>query len=140
MPTYKGEEINTKPTEAMAENARKGLEWREEYGRGGTEVGVARARDLSNRRELSIDTVRRMYSYFARHEVDKQAEGFSSGEDGFPSAGRIAWELWGGDAGKSWTGRIVKRLDSLDDRSMLELQNAKEEKTWKIKDVQSREP
>lgn len=117
MATYKGEEINTKPTEAIAENARKGLEWREEYGRGGTEVGVARARDLSNRRELSIDTVRRMYSYFARHEVDKQAEGFNSGEDGFPSAGRIAWELWGGDAGKSWTSRIVERLDSLDERS-----------------------
>jgi HK97 family phage major capsid protein/HK97 family phage prohead protease len=117
MATYKGEEINTKPTEAMAENARKGLEWREEYGRGGTEVGVARARDLSNRRELSIDTVRRMYSYFARHEVDKQAEGFFQGEDGFPSAGRIAYELWGGEESKSWTGRIVERLDSLDDRS-----------------------
>ncbi len=128
MPTYKGEEINTKPTEAMAENARKGLEWREEYGRGGTEVGVARARDLSNRRELSIDTVRRMHSYFARHEIDKQAEGFNSGEDGFPSAGRIAWELWGGEESKSWTSRIVQRLDSLDDRSMLELQNATEEK------------
>jgi HK97 family phage major capsid protein/HK97 family phage prohead protease len=117
MATYKGEDINTKPTEAMAENARKGLEWREEYGRGGTEVGVARARDLSNRRELSIDTVRRMYSYFARHEVDKQAEGFFQGEDGFPSAGRIAYELWGGEESKSWTGRIVERLDSLDDRS-----------------------
>jgi HK97 family phage major capsid protein/HK97 family phage prohead protease len=117
MATYKGEEINTKPNEAMAENARKGLEWREEYGRGGTEVGVARARDLSNRRELSIDTVRRMYSYFARHEVDKQAEGFFQGEDGFPSAGRIAYELWGGEESKSWTGRIVERLDSLDDRS-----------------------
>jgi HK97 family phage major capsid protein len=128
MATYKGEEINTKPTEAMAENARKGLEWREEFGRGGTEVGVARARDLSNRLELSIDTVRRMYSYFARHEVDKQAEGFSSGEDGFPSAGRIAWELWGGDAGKSWADGIVERLDSLDDRSMLDFQNATEEK------------
>ena len=128
MATYKGEEINTKPTEAMAENARKGLEWREEYGRGGTEVGVARARDLSNRRELSIDTVRRMYSYFARHQVDKQAEGFFQGEDGFPSAGRIAYELWGGEESKSWTGRIVERLNSLDDRSMLELQNATEEK------------
>jgi HK97 family phage major capsid protein len=128
MAEYKGEEINTKPTEAMASNAKKGLEWREEYGRGGTEVGVARARDLYNRRELSIDTVRRMYSYFARHAVDKQAEGFNSGEDGFPSAGRIAWELWGGDSGKSWAGRIVKRLDSLDDRSMLSLQNATEEK------------
>jgi len=117
MATYKGEEINTKPTEAMAANAKRGLEWREEYGRGGTEVGVARARDLSNRRELSIDTVRRVYSYFSRHEVDKNAEGFNQGEDGFPSAGRIAWELWGGDAGQSWANRIVERLNSLDDRS-----------------------
>ena len=74
MATYKGEEINNRPTDSMVEEAKLGLEWREEYGRGGTEVGVARARDISNRRELSIDTVRRMYSYFARHEVDKQAE------------------------------------------------------------------
>ena len=118
MAKYKGEEINTKPTEAVANNAKRGLEWREEFGRGGTEVGVARARDLSNRRELSIDTVRRMFSYFARHAVDKQAEGFSSGEDGFPSAGRIAWELWGGDAGRSWANRIVARANSLDDRSL----------------------
>jgi HK97 family phage major capsid protein len=128
MPTYKGEEINTKPTEAMANNAKRGLEWREEFGRGGTEVGVARARDISNRRELSIDTVRRMYSYFARHTVDKQAEGFNSGEDGFPSAGRIAWELWGGDAGESWANRITARLNTLDDRSVIELQNATEDK------------
>lgn len=117
MATYKGEEINTKPTEAMANNAKRGLEWREEFGRGGTEVGVARARDLVNRRDLSINTVRRMYSYFARHTVDKQAEGFSSGEEGFPSAGRIAWELWGGDAGESWANRITQRLNSLDDRT-----------------------
>jgi HK97 family phage major capsid protein len=118
MATYKGEEINTKPTEAMANNAKRGLEWREEFGRGGTEVGVARARDISNRRELSIDTVRRMYSYFARHAVDKEAEGFNSGEEGFPSAGRIAWELWGGDEGESWANRIVQRLNTLDDRSL----------------------
>ena len=118
MAKYKGEEINTKPTEAMANNAKRGLEWREEFGRGGTEVGVARARDISNRRELSIDTVRRMYSYFARHAVDKEAEGFSSGEEGFPSAGRIAFELWGGSEGESWTNRIVQRLNTLDDRSL----------------------
>ena len=117
MPTYKGEEINTKPTDGMVEEARRGLEWREEYGRGGTQVGVSRARDIVNRRSLSIDTVKRMASYFARHEVDKQGEGFSQGEDGYPSAGRIAWALWGGDAGQSWANRITDRLDSLDERS-----------------------
>jgi hypothetical protein len=44
----------------------------------------------------------RMHSFFSRHEVDKQAEGFFSGEEGFPSKGRVAWDLWGGDGGQSW--------------------------------------
>jgi hypothetical protein len=54
MASYKGKEINTTPSDAMAKEAKRGLEWREEYGRGGTAVGVARARDISNKRELSI--------------------------------------------------------------------------------------
>jgi hypothetical protein len=91
MPKYKGKEINTRPTDGMVSEAKKGLEWRKEHGRGGTEVGVARARDIQNRKELSFDTVKRMYSFFSRHEVDKKAEGFSPGEEGYPSAGRIAW-------------------------------------------------
>ena len=128
MAKYKGVEINTSPSDGMVDEAERGLDWREEYGRGGTAVGVARARDTINGRDLSINTVKRMYSFFSRHEVDKQAEGFSPGEEGYPSAGRIAWALWGGDPGFSWSKRIVKRLDSLDDRSMLELQNATEEK------------
>ena len=102
MATYKGEEINLTPTATMAEEARRGLDWRREHGRGGTAVGVARARQIVNREELSPRTVRRMVSFFARHEVDKQAEGFYPGEDGYPSAGRIAWALWSGDAGKAW--------------------------------------
>ena len=115
MAMYKGEEINLKPTATMAEEAQRGLDWRKEHGRGGTEVGVARARQLVNRQELSPDTVRRMVSYFARHEVDKDAEGFNQGEDGFPSAGRIAWQLWGSDAGKSWANEKDRIMDRLDD-------------------------
>ena len=106
-----------KPTQGMVEEAKRGLEWRREFGRGGTEVGVARARDISNGRNLSEDTVKRMASYFARHEVDKQAEGFSRGEKGYPSAGRIAWALWGGDAGKTWSQGIVEILKNDDERS-----------------------
>jgi len=97
------------PTQEMAEEAQRGLDWREEYGRGGTEVGVARARDISNRRNLSMDTVGRMVSYFARHEVDKEAEGFRPGEEGYPSAGRIAWALWGGDPGQAWANRVLEQ-------------------------------
>ena len=110
--TWEGKADGHSPTEAMAREATRGLEWREEFGRGGTEIGVARARDIKNRRNLSLDTVKRMKSYFARHEVDKQGDGFSPGEDGFPSAGRIAWALWGGDPGKSWANNIVDREDS----------------------------
>ena len=115
MATYKGVEIDLVPTEAMANNARRALEWRKEFNRGGTDVGVARARDISNRTELSAETVRRMVSFFARHEVDKDAEGFSSGEEGFPSAGRIAWDLWGGDSGKTWAESKDRRLDEIDE-------------------------
>jgi HK97 family phage prohead protease len=95
----------------MREEADRGLAWRREHGRGGTEVGVARARDIANGRALSIDTVQRMASYFARHEVDKQGQGWGPGEEGFPSAGRIAWALWGGDPGWAFARNILERVD-----------------------------
>jgi HK97 family phage major capsid protein/HK97 family phage prohead protease len=115
MATYKGREINTKPTEAMVTEAERGLEWRREFGRGGTEVGVARARDIVNRKELSIDTMKRMFSFFSRHEVDKEAEGFRPGEEGYPSAGRIAWALWGGNAGFAVAKRVMRQVDAADE-------------------------
>ena len=59
---------------------------------------------------MSRDTVARMKSYFARHNNDRKAEGFSSGEQGYPSPGRVAWDAWGGDAGRTWVTRI--NLDS----------------------------
>ena len=75
MATYKGVEIDTKPTASMMEEAERGLEWRKEFGRGGTKIGVARARDIKNGKELSTSTVTRMFPFFSRHEVDKKAEG-----------------------------------------------------------------
>lgn len=84
------DDIDLKPTQTIANNAKRGLELRKEYGRGGTEVGVARARDLMNRKNLSPRTVQRMYSYFSRHEVDKQGKGWNSDQEGYPSAGLIA--------------------------------------------------
>lgn len=103
------------PNQAMKEEAQRGLDWRSELGRGGTEVGIARARDIVNGKNLSDETIMRMYSYFSRHEVDKEAEGFRPGEDGYPSNGRIAWALWGGDAGQSWAKAQREKIDrSLD--------------------------
>jgi HK97 family phage prohead protease len=106
------------PTAEMAAEAKRGLEWREEYGRGGTAIGVARARDISNRVDLSDETIGRMVSYFARHEVDKEGQGFSPGEEGYPSAGRIAWALWGGDPGKSWADKEWAKIQAQKGKNM----------------------
>ena len=78
-----------KPTEGMATAARRALEWHEEGHPGGTLVGLTRANQLKDREPLTEDTVLRMYSFFSRHEVDKQATGFNSGEEGFPSKGEL---------------------------------------------------
>jgi len=94
------EDLDLKPTDSMANNARRGLELRRKFGRGGTAVGVARARDLMNRNKLSPSTVLRMYSFFSRHEVDKKGKDFNNSER--PSNGKIAWLLWGGDSGFAW--------------------------------------
>ena len=122
-------DIDFKPTESMAAEARRGLEWRKEFNRGGTSVGVARARDVANRTNLSPSTVKRMHSFFSRHEVDKQGQGFSPGEDGYPSAGRIAWALWGGDPGQSWARKKAAQIDRERDKAIsAEMRKALEKK------------
>jgi hypothetical protein len=98
----------------MQAAARRALAWKDEGHAGGTRVGLARANQIVNGETLSEDTVLRMYSFFARHEVDKQATGFNSGEDGYPSAGRVAWDLWGGDAGFTWARTMRNKI--IDDR------------------------
>ena len=113
-----GEDIDLTPTDGMAKEAQKGLDWRKDGYDGGTPVGLARARQLVNKQELSPSTVRRMHSFFSRHEVDKQGEGFSPGEPGFPSNGRVAWALWGGDAGQTWAKAKSATLDRLEGKSV----------------------
>jgi len=104
--------IDTKshPTESMQAAARRALRWKEEGRAGGTRVGLARAHQIDNGELISEDTILRMYSFFRRHEVDKEAEGFEQSEDGFPSPGRVAWDLWGGDAGYAWATRLRDKI------------------------------
>lgn len=106
-------DVDTAPTGAMQETAARALEWRAKFKRGGTAIGVARARDIANGRNLSEETIRRMRAYFSRHISDRLAEGFESGEAGFPSAGRIAWDLWGGNSGRDWADRKVAEFDAV---------------------------
>jgi capsid protein len=97
------------PTNAMAENAKRALEVREKKSaseRGMTSVGIARARDLVNKRPMSEDTVRRMKAFFDRHEVDKQGDTWDEQGKGWQ-----AWHGWGGDEGYTWSTAIVERLE-----------------------------
>jgi hypothetical protein len=96
------------PPQAIANAAEKGLQLRQRFHRGGTAVGVARARDLKNRRSLSDDTIKRMSNYFSRHKVDKRAANFGNDDD--PSPGYIAWLLWGGEPGKDWAAKEKAKI------------------------------
>ena len=111
------EDVDLKPTSQMSELAERGLRLREEHGRGGTEVGVARARDIKNGENLSPETVGRMANFFSRHRVDLEAPAADPSHEDYPSAGVIAWLLWGGDpanpdeAGAAWSDRKLQELE-----------------------------
>lgn len=114
-----GDRMYTIPKGVVAE-AKRGLEWRKEHDRGGTKVGMNTARTLAKGGQIGIRKIRHIAKYFPRHEVDKKGKGYKPGEDGYPSAGRIAWALWGGDAAKRWASAIVEREDKkLSETSML---------------------
>ena len=123
MPPVKYEHIDFKPPVSVADAARAALQLRASQPkskRGGTAVGVARARQLANRQNVSPSTARRMKAYFDRHEVDKQATGFKRGEKGFPSRGKQAWELWGGNAGYGWAKKLVRQMNAADEKAKAE--------------------
>lgn len=94
--------------EGVSNAAKRALKWISEgkAGDGFTATGRRRAAQLAAGGTVSRDTVVRMKSYFARHTVDRKATGFRSGEEGYPSAGRVAWDAWGGDAGRAWVNRL----------------------------------
>ena len=92
------------PPQGVRSAAARGLKLREKYGRGGTAVGVARARDLSNGKAVSFETIQRMHSFFERHGAQGAGNAPKAGEE--PDAGYIAWLLWGGNAGRSWARSI----------------------------------
>jgi hypothetical protein len=98
------------PTAGMKSAAARAIRWKEQ-GKAtgaGTPVGWGRARDIVSGRSMSISVVRRMYSFFSRHEVDKKGKDFNNTSN--PSNGRIMWDAWGGDAGFSWSRSIVERM------------------------------
>ena len=100
------------PTSGMKAAARRALKWKADgKAKGaGTPVGWGRATDIVNGSAMSLSTVKRMYSFFSRHEVDKKGKDFDNAEN--PSNGKIMWLAWGGDAGFAWSRAIVNREKS----------------------------
>ena len=103
------EKTGYKPTAGMKSAARRAIKLKEDgkANGAGTAVGWTRARQLVNGEALSLSTVKRMYSFFSRHEVDKKGKDWNNAEN--PSNGKIMWLAWGGDAGYSWSRKIVER-------------------------------
>jgi hypothetical protein len=118
-----------KPTAGMQAAARRAIKLKEEgKAKGaGTMVGWTRAGQLARGETLSLSTVKRMYSFFSRHEVDKKGKDFNNAEN--PSNGKIMWLAWGGDAGFSWSRKIATREKNM--KKNLEMQEVVEE----IKDM-----
>ncbi len=108
------EQETYKPPKGVRDAAQRALEWIEAglAGGGFTSVGRTRAGQLARGESVSIDTLKRMKSFLSRHKVDGQALGFNRGEKGFPSAGRVSWDAWGGDAGFAWAESMVERYEN----------------------------
>ena len=103
-----------RPPQNVRDEAKRALKWIADgfAGSGFTDTGRARASQLARGDGLSAETILRMYSYLARHEVDKQGKGFNPGDEGYPSAGRVAWAAWGGDAGFTWSAKVREQLSA----------------------------
>jgi hypothetical protein len=95
----------------VAAATKKGLELREKFHRGGISVGVHRAKQLAERRDVSLRDITAISAYFARHEVDKASRSHEWGDETDPSAGYIAWLLWGGEPGRPWADSLTARLN-----------------------------
>lgn len=104
---------------AVQEEAKRALEWKKEFKRGGTPVGMNTARTLAKGGQIGIKKIRHIAKYFPRHEVDKKGKGYKPGQDGYPSKGRIAWALWGGDAAQRWASAIVERENKKENSSLI---------------------
>jgi hypothetical protein len=114
----RGDAESFSPPSSVRAAARRGLELRKKHGKGGLTTqeagkqgigsGVARATSLANGESVSYETIKRMAAFFSRHEKNKD------GPEG--DAGRTAWALWGGDAGRAWANRIIKMVESAKDK------------------------
>lgn len=105
------DDLSFKIPSSVKSAAQQGLELRSKFGRGGTSVGLATARYLVKNDTATPEKVRHIAKYFPRHVAianldDKESNGW------------IAYQLWGGDAGRRWSTSLVKKMNELDDKKM----------------------
>ena len=122
----KYDDLDFRIPEGVKENAQRGLDLRKEYSRGGTSVGLGTARYLVKNKVATPEKVRHIASYFPRHAGD------NLDQTDPPSNGYIAWNLWGGDAGRRWSEKLVDAMNKRDDESKEKMsvdfeKNSKEE-------------
>jgi hypothetical protein len=101
-----------KAPQAVIEAMRVGLQQVAD-GHGGDglkQATVDAARRIVQSGRVSAEKVEEMGPWLARHEVDKQGKGFNPGEDGYPSPGRVAWNVWGGDSAVPFARRAIAQL------------------------------
>jgi hypothetical protein len=96
--------------EGVKDAAARAVKWADENGWGscGTQVGKTRASQLAKGEAISVDTLKRMYSYLSRHKVDLQSS--KSYDDG---CGKLMYDSWGGDAGLTYSERKLKQLENM---------------------------
>ena len=109
-------EIDFSIPSGVKKEAQTGLNWSKEYGRGGTAVGKNTANYLLNNDTVSPAKARHIARYFPRHEHEQSLPKNSKpGSAGYPGNGIIAWKLWGGDAGRRWSEKLVAAMNRRDD-------------------------
>jgi hypothetical protein len=94
--------------ESVKNNAKAVLKWVEENGWGdcGTEVGKIRANQLANGEPISEDTIKRMYSYLSRHEVDlDSSKAYGDG------CGKLMYDSWGGKTALGWAESKINSIE-----------------------------
>ena len=97
--------------DAVANNAKRALEWAEKNGWGscGTAVGKRRASQLASKSAITVSTIKRMRSFLARHAKDLEAS--TSYSDG---CGKLMYDAWGGKAGLRWAESKLKELGQIE--------------------------
>ena len=95
--------------EGVKNAAARAVKYAEENGWGscGTQVGKTRASQLAKGEPISVDTLKRMYSYLSRHKVDLETS-----KDYKSSCGKLMYDSWGGEAALSWSERKLKQLEN----------------------------